>query len=80
MKTRSIRMATVMLALLCSAAGTPALAQSEQVPSPDAPAAAPAAGPAQSQGVGGRTNATTSFDYTDGSMTLNGSPLPFGFQ
>ena len=22
----------------------------------------------------------TSFDYTDGSMTLNGSPLPFGFQ
>jgi len=22
----------------------------------------------------------TSFEFTDGSMTLNGSPLPFGFQ
>jgi uncharacterized protein YdgA (DUF945 family) len=22
----------------------------------------------------------TAFDYTDGSMTLNGNPLPFGFQ
>src|SRR5688572_18831907 len=54
-RKRSSRAARWTAVLLCCAAGAPAFAQSEQVPSPDAPAAAPAADPARSESVGGRT-------------------------